>query len=111
MPEADSNSVAVNIYGKTYTFALDSGKTAEQVQKIAQVVDESMNQIKQAHHPPTPVRTAVLAALNLVDELFQLQTSYRAAESDIAQRTSRLTDSLGRIFEQVQVNALGADDL
>jgi len=110
MPETDSNRVAVNIYSKTYTFALDSGKTAEQVRQIAQLVDESMNQIKQAHHPPTPVRTAVLAALNLVDELFQLQTSYQAAESDIAQRTSRLTASLGRIFEQVQVEALDADN-
>jgi len=110
MSEADSTRVVVNIYGKNYALALEPGRTAEQVRQIARLVDENMRQVYQTYRSPSPLHTAVLAALNLVDELFRLQTDYRAAESDIAQRTSRLAASLGRIFEQVQVDPIGSDE-
>ena len=108
MPEANSNSVVVNIYGKNYTFALEPGQTEEQIQRVARFVEDHMRQVQQAHHPQSPLQTAILAGLGLVDELFKLQTDYRAAESDIAQRTSRLAASLGRVFEQV--NAVSSEE-
>ena len=109
MSEADS-SIVVNIFGKNYTLALDPGQTAEQLRQLAQLVDDSMRQVHQVRHPPSPVQTAVLAGLNLANELFELQKSYQATESDITQRTSRLTTSLGRVFTQVQVTDTGIED-
>jgi cell division protein ZapA (FtsZ GTPase activity inhibitor) len=109
MSEAASTSVAVNIYDKIYTFALAPGQTEEQIQQIARYVDDNMRQVGQLYRPPSPLQTAVLAALNMVDELFKLQTEYRATESDIAQRASRLTASLGRLFEQVQLPPVSAE--
>jgi len=110
MPEADSTSLVVNIFGKNYTIALEPDHSAEEIRQVAQLVDEGLRQVDQTHRPSSPLQTAVLAALNLVDELFQLQTAYQAAESDIAQRTSRLAASLGRVFEQVRVNAIGSEE-
>lgn len=104
MPEDVSRSVVVNIFDKNYTLAIGPNQTAAQVREVAQLVDESIRRAKHDHRPPSPVQAVVLAALNLVDELFQLQSDYRTAESDIAQRTSRLATSLGRVFEQVQVD-------
>lgn len=109
MPEADSTSVVVNIFGKNYTIALEPDQSADEIRQVAQLVDENLRQVGQTRHSSAPHQTAVLAALNLVDELFQLQTSYQAAESDIAQRTSRLAASLGRVFEQVRVKAISSD--
>jgi len=105
MPEADSASVVVNIYGKNYTLALAREQTPEHVQQVAQLVDESMRQVSQTHRSPSPLQAAILAALNLVDELFKLQTDYQAAETAITQRTSRLTASLGRAFEELKTDA------
>lgn len=109
MPEANPTSVVVNIYGKNYTFALESGQTEEQLQRVARFVEDHMRQAQQAHRPQSPLQSAVLAGLGLVDELFKLQTDYRAAESDIAQRTSSLVASLGRVFEQVNAVSSAED--
>lgn len=110
MPEADSTSVVVNIFGKNYTIALEPDQSANEIRQVAQLVDKSLRQVDQTRPSSSPLQTAVLGALNLVDELFQLQTSYQAAESDIAQRTSRLAASLGRVFEQVRVNPIGSNE-
>ena len=107
MSEAESTSIVVNIFGKNYSLALDQGQTAEQLRKLAQLVDESMRRVHEVRHPPSPFQTAVLAGLNLADELFELQASYHAAESDITRRTSRLTSSLDRVFTQVQPTDIG----
>ena len=109
MSEADRSSVVVNIYGKNYTIELQPGQTAAQVRELAQLVDTGMRQVHAAQHSPAPVHTAVLAALNLVEELFRLQSDIRAAEMDIEQRTSRLTASLGRLFDDNRIDALSPD--
>lgn len=105
MPEV-SASVVVNIYGKNYTFALGPGQTVEHIQEIAQLVDDRMRQAYEAHRLPAPLQIAILAGLNLVDELFKLQSDYRTAESELDQRASRLAASLGRLFEQTEATPL-----
>jgi cell division protein ZapA (FtsZ GTPase activity inhibitor) len=109
MPATDDNTVVVNVYGKNYTIALESGQTADQVLEIAQLVDTGMREVRTAHYTPSPVQTAVLAGLNLVEELFSLQSDYHAAETDIEQRASRLTASLGKLFEENRTSVLNSD--
>ena len=90
----------VNIFGKSYTLGIDQDHPAEHVQKIAQLVDEQMREVKDEVRSQSPLQVAILASLNLVEELIALQEDYASAEADIAQRTSRLTASLGRLFEE-----------
>jgi cell division protein ZapA (FtsZ GTPase activity inhibitor) len=64
-----------------------------------------MRELQQQKPHQSPLQTAILAGLNLVDELFKMQVDYQSAESDIAQRTSRLTTSLGRVFQDVEIES------
>jgi cell division protein ZapA len=105
MSDTQPTSVVVNIYGKTFTFSLGPDQTAEHVQQAAQLIDEKMREVHEAHHTQSPIQSAVLASLNMVDELFKLQANYQAAESDIAQRTSRLNASLGRAFQSTGLDS------
>ena len=105
MSDTRSNSVAVDIYGKTFTFSLGPDQTAEHVQQAAQLIDDKMREMHEKHNTQSQIQTAVLAGLNLVDELFKLQAGYQATKSDIDQRTSKLNDSLGRIFQSVELDS------
>ena len=96
-----SNTVA-NIFGKNYTLVVDQDHPADLVQQIAQLVDERMHQVKGELRAGSPLQVAILANLNLVEELLSLQEDYASTESDIAQRTSRLTAALGRLFTEVE---------
>ena len=59
----------VNIFGSEYNIKAD--RDGEYVLKVAEVVDKKMREISAQYRQPTPVRTAVLACLNLVDESFR----------------------------------------
>ena len=96
-----SNTVA-NIFGKNYTLVVDQDHPTDLVQQIAQLVDERMHQVKGELRAGSPLQVAILANLNLVEELLSLQEDYASTESDIAQRTSRLTAALGRLFAEVE---------
>ncbi len=105
MSDTGSNQVTVTILGKPYTIAPDQDQSAEQIQEVARLADETMRQLQQQKPHQSQLQTAILAGLNLVDELFKMQVDYQSAESDIAQRTSRLTASLGRVFQDVEIDS------
>ena len=107
------SSVAVTIHDRKFTFALGPDQTADQVRRTAELIDERMSQAREAQSGQAPLQTldlsakvllqtAVLASLNLVDELMKLQAEYEAAESQIEQRTSRLSASINRVFEAIE---------
>jgi cell division protein ZapA (FtsZ GTPase activity inhibitor) len=99
MAESDAARLIVTIYGKNYTFALTPDQRAEHIQEVAQLVDEQIRRANQEHHLQSPLQLAVLAGLNLVEELHKLKADYQDAEAEISQRTSRLAASLGRVFQ------------
>ena len=105
MSDTDSNNVTVSILGKQYTIAPDRDQSAEHIREVGQLVDGTMRELQQLKPHQSPLQIAVLAGLNLVDELFKMQSDYQSAESDIAQRTSRLTASLGRVFQDVEIDS------
>ena len=104
MGESDAARLIVSIYGKNYTFALTPEQRAEHIQEVAQLVDEQMRRVCQEHHLQSPLHLAILAGLNLVDELCKLRADYQEAEAEIAQRTSRLAASLGRVFQSTDAD-------
>ena len=101
-----STNTIVRIFGKNYTLGVDQDHPTEHVQQIAQLVDDRMGQVKSEMSTGSPLQVAILASLNLVEELQSLQEDYASAESDITLRTSRLTASLGRLFAEVEASSL-----
>ena len=100
-----STNTVVNIFGKNYTLGVDEDHPSDHVHLVAQLIDERMQHVKGGIRADSPLQVAILASLNLVEELMSLQEDYASAESDITQRTSRLTASLGRLFAEVEASS------
>ncbi len=98
-----SSQVVVKIFDKHYTLGVDQDHSAEHVQKLAEMVDERMLEIKREIKGGSPLQVAILASLSLVEELLSLREDYASAEADIALRTSQLATSLGHLFAEVEV--------
>ena len=101
-----STNTIVRIFGKNYSLGVDQDHPTDHVQQIAQLVDDRMGQVKSEMSTGSPLQVAILASLNLVEELQSLREDYASAESDITLRTSRLTASLGRLFAEVEASGL-----
>ena len=67
--------VTVEVFGETYS--LKSDTDLEQVVKVAALVDERMKKISKANLCLSPSRVAILAALNIAEELLQLEHNYK----------------------------------
>ena len=98
-----SSQVVVKIFDKHYTLGVDEDHSAEHVQKLAEMVNERMHEVKHELQSGNPLQVAILASLSLVEELLSLREDYASAEADIAQRTSQLATSLGHLFAEVEV--------
>ena len=97
-----SSQVVAKIFDKHYTLGVDQDHSAEHVQKLAEMVDERMHEIKRDIKSGSPLQVAILASLSLVEELLSLREDYASAEADIALRTSQLATSLGHLFAEVE---------
>ncbi len=71
--------IRVNIFGSEYTLMSDNNENF--VKEIAKYVDEKMREIDKNQAINSSTRVAVLAALNIAEELFQ-ERLYRTKLSD-----------------------------
>jgi cell division protein ZapA len=87
-------SIQVNIYDQSYRI---SGELDEAyVQELARYVDEKMRAVAEATKTVDSVRVAVLAALNVADELHALRKREGEARAELRQRVTRCV----RLVEQ-----------
>ena len=89
-----TKSVDVDIFGGTYSIKGDADP--EYVRQLARFVDEKMRSL--AQRSPSTVsaqRIAVLAAVNMADELFRLKNRQRKVEEMVEKKTGDLFDMLG----------------
>ena len=59
-------------------YVIKGNAEGQHIEKVAQYVDAKMNQLTQTNRYLTPKKVAVLAAVNIADELFRLQEDYQA---------------------------------
>lgn len=74
METALPESVRVNIFNKTYSLRSNSG--GEHIRRVAQLVDERMQVISSQLATHDIAKVAVLAALNIADEMQSLKDRY-----------------------------------
>ena len=101
---ATSEAIKVNIFDQLYS--LRSPKGEEHIRQLAQLVDERMRQI--AAHTTTfeLSRIAVLAALNIADEL----TDLKAQEEETQVFTSTSAESSSEAEAATADNRAGSDE-
>ena len=76
------DNITIQIYGENYT--LKAGSDPSYMKKVAAFVDEKMREISSGGKAVTTDKVAMLAALNIADELFtsRLEWERRDRETD-----------------------------
>jgi len=91
----DDQVVPVEIHGQRYS--IRTSLDPEYVAQLAVYVEEKMRAASDSAAPTDSLRLAVLAALNIADELFRCQDTAGARDDQLAERAGeleRLLDSV-----------------
>ena len=88
--------VPVDIHGQRYP--IRSVLDPEYVARLATYVDEKMRAAADSTPTGDPLRLAVLAALNIADELFRCRDTTRARDGRLAERAEELERLLDRVL-------------
>ncbi|HEX2641921.1 MAG TPA: cell division protein ZapA [Thermoanaerobaculia bacterium] len=90
-------TTSVEIFGAVYHVRGDD--ESGRVQGLADLVDRKMREIAQHITSGDTTRIAILAALNLADELFRLQQAQEEERVEIREKMAALTEELTRALE------------
>lgn len=100
MSQANGNgggNVRVEIYDQTYHLR---GSDGEYIAELAEYVDTKMRLISQQAATVDSLRVAVLAALNIADELHVLRRKYESIASDYNERAEQLEGALDKVLNE-----------
>jgi cell division protein ZapA len=89
-------SVSVEIFGQRYP--IRSSLDMEYVTRLASYVDGKIRAAGESAPSGDPLRLAVLAALNIADELFRQRDSANAKDGTFAERAEELERLLDRVL-------------
>jgi len=87
-------SVSVDIYDQVYTLR---GTDSEHILRLAATVDEKMRAVAAHGRTVDSLRVAVLAALNIADELIQMRARYETLARSVGQSESSMRSRAGTL--------------
>ena len=93
---ADGKVIPVEIHGQRYP--IRSGLDPEYVAQLATYVDEKIRAAADSTPTGDSLRLAVIAALNIADELFRCRDSNQARDGELAERAGELERMLDRLL-------------
>jgi cell division protein ZapA len=91
------NNVRVEIYDQSYNLR---GSDEEHIRKLADYVDRKMRSVAEHTSTVDSLRVAVLAALNIADELIVLKSKYENVASEYTNRASSLRHALDSALQE-----------
>ena len=91
----ERNRVVVSIFGKEYSLVADVDP--EYIKKTAQYLDSKMREVSGSFPNITEARVAVLAALNIADELFKLRDNHED-NAQFERRIGEMTRLLSEVL-------------
>lgn len=96
---SDNLTTSVQILGREYK--IRGSADASYIREVASYVDAKLREVAQGSTvPPASERVAILAALNIADELFQLRRASTEEFSSIERRTQSLIRMLDESFDK-----------
>ncbi len=91
MEELNDNLVRVNIFGQEYT--VKSKADRAYVIQVANYVNNKMEEVDNAlHSVQSPLKVAILAAMNITDELFSCQQEKNEIVSSVEEKAEFLIE-------------------
>ena len=97
MPERRANVTQVEIYGQTYTVRADSDSSY--VRELARFVDGKMREVAERAATVDSAKIAILAALNISDDLYQREKRSQGDPANAKARVERLIKKLDDALE------------
>jgi cell division protein ZapA len=97
--EHEAGCVAVEIFGQTYTLRGEGEGTY--LRDLAAHVDAKMREISDSTRTADTLKIAILAALNIADEYFQLRRARSdKAARDFSGKAGELAEMLDRVLRE-----------
>jgi cell division protein ZapA len=92
----DGNVIPITIQGQQYP--IRTSLDPDYVLRLAAFVDEKMRAASESTPSSDSLRLAVLAALNIADELFRCRDATDQRNGELAERTEELERLLDRVL-------------
>ena len=83
-----TKGIEIDVYGQRLT--LQPHEDEEYVRELARYVEAQMHSVAQGLTRSTPKKVAILAAMNIANQLFQQERRREAGEAEIARRADGL---------------------
>jgi cell division protein ZapA len=97
-PDGASNNLVVDIYDQIYHLR---GPDPKYLQQLSALVDAKMRAVAQQGTTVDSLRVAVLAALNIADELVTLRQQRDALAGNVARSIKSRTETLAEMLDAV----------
>jgi cell division protein ZapA len=91
---AESGAVSVDIYDQVYHLR---GTDPEHIERLAALVDEKMRAVASHGSTVDSLRVAVLASLNIADELIRLRSRYETLAGSMGQTETSMRSRAGTL--------------
>ena len=92
-----SGIVKIEIYDQTYNFNADQNE--EYLKKLAAYVDEKMREVAESTRTVDSLKVAVLAALNIADEMFTLRDRQQEIDGPLRKRVEKCVALVEKALE------------
>ena len=90
-------TIRVEIYNQTYSIRSDGDN--DYIQDLAEYVDSKMREISSGTMTVDSLKVAILAALHIADEYYQLKHSHAQSDAQLGARSSECSELLDRILK------------
>ncbi len=94
-------TIKVNIYGEEYPIKSEADITY--VEEVASYVDKKMKEVADKLPQNSPAKVAVLAALNIADELYRERQEKEEQLSEVEKKASHLLEWLDHKLAEVEL--------
>ncbi len=92
-----TKTLEVEVFG--HRFSLQGEGDDAYVQELAQYVDDQMRTLAKQTRTSTPAKLAILAAINITDQLFQQQRQGDSGEVEMERRAQLLLETIDQHLE------------
>ncbi len=96
------NKLQVEIFGHRYTLRGDADEAY--AQELAAYVDKKMSEMASHSRGTSPAKLAILAAINIAHELFQLRSRQKERDTLIGDKTRDIIESIEEQFEEFKLD-------
>lgn len=100
-PDSTEQTIRVEIYNQTYSIRSDGDN--EYIIDLAEYVDQKMREISSGTLTVDSLKVAILAALHIADEYYQLKNVQAQNDAQLATRSSECSEMLDRILKHRDV--------